>query len=100
MKIQNFSIDKIQPKHQAEYQKTIDSIITRTRDFVSTEYSDGLIERLSRTLRLISLSYNDWFEADDALEQVGIIGEIIEFIEKTRFEFRNVEFYERESKKD
>ena len=91
---------QIKPEHLAEYQKTIDSIVRRTRSFVSTESGDGLIERLSRTLRLISLSYEEWFEADDALEQVGIIGEIIEFIEKSRFEFRNVEFYEKQSEKD
>lgn len=100
METKQFNVDHIDPKYKSDYQKTIDSIMTRTQEFATHDISDDIIERLGMNLQLISLEYKNWFEADEAFDQVYAIGKIIEFIKKSRFEFRNIDFYKKESEKD
>lgn len=100
MKTQHTGIDQIKKEYLDEYQNTLDALTKRTRDFVSDNFSEGMIEQLGRTLQLISLEYSQFYSAEEALDQIYQIGRIIEFIKKTRLDFRNIEFYETEPEKD
>ncbi|MDP3645418.1 MAG: hypothetical protein Q8S54_19820 [Bacteroidota bacterium] len=92
------SIDQIIPEHRDKYQKTIDSILKKTGDFINNDLSDDIVESLAKTMKLISLEYQNWFNADEAFEQIYAIGCILEFMKSSKLDFKNVEFYLNESK--
>ena len=90
---------EMKPEFDNDYQETVQSILKRTNDFVNSDFSENIIEDLAQTLKLIALEGHQWLDAKEIYNQIYLIGSILEFMKKSKHDFKNLEFYKKDEQK-